>query len=75
MKMEKLTKFDVAEDLDTDELQILYLAEVAKENDPAALIKAIATVARQYEVTSRFCRIREFGCILRKERIQQHVQP
>ena len=43
--MEKLTKFDVAEDLDTDELQILYLAEVAKENDPAALIKAIATVA------------------------------
>ena len=44
--MEKLTKFDVAEYLDTDELQTLYLDEVAKENDPAALIKAIDTVAR-----------------------------
>ena len=38
-------------------------------------ISNIKTRARQYEVTSRFCRIREFGCILRKERIQQHVQP
>ena len=28
MKMEKLTKFDVAEYLDTDELQTLYLDEV-----------------------------------------------
>ena len=27
MKMEKLTKFDVAEYLDTDELQTLYLEE------------------------------------------------
>ena len=42
MKMEKLTKFDVAEDLDTDELQILYLAEVAKENDPAEYSHEIA---------------------------------
>lgn len=49
--MEKLTKFDVAEDLDTDELQILYLAEVAKKNDPAAFIKAIATVARAKGMT------------------------
>ena len=44
--MEELTKFDVAEYLDTDELQTLYLDEVAKENDPSALIKAIDTVAR-----------------------------
>ena len=36
--MEELTKFDVAEYLDTDELQTLYLDEVAKENDPSALI-------------------------------------
>ena len=39
--MGKLTKYDVAEYLDTDELQTLYLDEVAKENDPSALIKAI----------------------------------
>ena len=44
--MEKLTKFDAAEYLDTDELQTLYLDEAAKENDPTALIKAIDTVAR-----------------------------
>ena len=49
--MEKLTKFDVAEYLDTDELQTLYLDEVAKENDPAALIKAIDTVARAKGMT------------------------
>lgn len=51
MKMEKLTKFDVAEYLDTDELQTLYLDEVAKENDPSALIKAIDTVARAKGMT------------------------
>ena len=49
--MEKLTKFDVAEYLDTDEIQTLYLDEVAKENDPAALIKAIDTVARAKGMT------------------------
>lgn len=49
--MEKLTKFDVAEYLDTDELQTLYLDEVAKENDPSALIKAIDTVARAKGMT------------------------
>ena len=51
MKMEKLTRFDAAEYLDTDELQTLYLDEVAKENDPAALIKAIDTVARAKGMT------------------------
>ena len=49
--MEKLTEFDVAEYLDTEELQILYLDEAAKENDPAALIKAIDTVARAKGMT------------------------
>ena len=51
MNMEKLTKFDAAEYLDTDELQTLYLDEVAKENDPSALIKAIDTVARAKGMT------------------------
>ena len=37
--MEKLTKFDVAEYLDTDELNHLYFDEIAKDNDPAALSK------------------------------------
>ena len=49
--MEKLTKFDAAEYLDTDELQTLYLDEALKENDPAALIKAIDTVARAKGMT------------------------
>ena len=49
--MKKLTKFDVAEYLDTDELQTLYLDEVAKENNPTALIKAIDTVARAKGMT------------------------
>ena len=51
MKMEKLTKFDVAEYLDADELQTLYLDEAAKENDPSALIKAIDTVVRAKGMT------------------------
>ena len=36
-KMEKLTKFDVAEYLDIDDLQTLYLDATAKENDFAAI--------------------------------------
>ena len=35
--MEKLTKFDVAEYLYTDDLQTLYLDETAKKNDFAAI--------------------------------------
>ena len=35
--MEKLTKFDVAEYLDIDDLQTLYLDATAKENDFAAI--------------------------------------
>lgn len=49
--MEKLIKFDSAAYLDTDELQTLYLDEIAMENDPAALIKAIDTVARAKGMT------------------------
>ena len=41
-----LSKFDAAEFLDTEELQAGYLAEVAKENDPVELLKAIDTIAR-----------------------------
>ena len=58
--MEKLTKFDVAEYLDTDELQTLYLDEVAKENDPSVLIKAIDTVARAKGMTQRRKGSRDF---------------
>ena len=47
--MEKLTKSDAAEYLDADELQTLYLDEALKENDPAALIKAIDTAVREKE--------------------------
>ena len=50
-KMEELSEFDVAEYLDTDELQALYLDEVAKENDPAALIKAIDKAAKANGMT------------------------
>lgn len=49
--MEKLAKFDIAEYIDTYELQTLYLDEVAKENDSAALIRAIDTVARAKGMT------------------------
>lgn len=49
--MEKLTRFDAAEYLDTEKLQTLYLDEVAKENDPSAFLKAIETVARANGMT------------------------
>jgi len=44
--MLKITKFDTAEYLDTQESQAGYLAEVAKENNPAEFIKAIEVVVR-----------------------------
>ncbi len=49
--MEKLTKFDVAEYLDSEELQTLYFDEAAKDGDPTVLIKAIDTVARAKGMT------------------------
>ena len=50
--MEKLTRFDAAEYLDTEKLQTFYLDEVAKENDPVAFLKAIDTVARAKGMTN-----------------------
>ncbi len=44
--MENLRPFDMANYLDTEELQNEYLKLVSEENDPAELIKAIQTVAK-----------------------------
>ncbi len=44
--MEKLTEFDAAEYLDTEELQQGYLDLVAKEGTPEELLSAINTIAR-----------------------------
>ena len=44
--MVRLSEFDAAEYLNNEELQVGYLAEVAKENNPAELLKAIDTIAR-----------------------------
>lgn len=41
-----LSEFDAAEYLDDEELQARYLVEVAKENNPTELLKAIDTIAR-----------------------------
>ncbi len=41
-----LSGFDAAEYLDDEELQARYLVEVAKENNPTELLKAIDTIAR-----------------------------
>lgn len=49
--MEKLTKFDVAEYLDTEEVQNCYLNYVAEENSPEELLKAIRDVARARGMT------------------------
>ena len=49
--MDNITKFDVAEYLDTEELQDGYLRYVASENDPAELLKAIKDVAKAKGMT------------------------
>lgn len=49
--MLKVTKFDVAEYLDTPETQKEYLRLVAEENDPDAFIEAVADVARAQGMT------------------------
>lgn len=49
--MEELIEFDAANYLDDAETQNAYLAEVAKENDPAALLEAINTIARAQGMT------------------------
>lgn len=49
--MIETTEFDIADYLDTQELQDGYLEEIAKDNDPAELMKAIQTVARAKGMT------------------------
>ncbi|WP_027728829.1 addiction module antidote protein [Treponema sp. C6A8] len=49
--MEKLTEFDMAEYLDTEELQKGYLDYNAKEGTPEDLLSAINTVARARGMT------------------------
>ena len=46
MIMEKLTEFDMAEYLDTEELQQGYLDYNAQEGTPEDMLRAINTVAR-----------------------------
>lgn len=50
-EMLETTKFDVAEYLDTEEVQSCYLNYVAEENDPDELLKAINDVARARGMT------------------------
>ena len=49
--MEKLTEFDAAEYLDTEELREGYLELVAKDGTPEELLKAISDVARARGIT------------------------
>ncbi|MBQ2355507.1 MAG: putative addiction module antidote protein, partial [Treponema sp.] len=49
--MEKLTEFDMAEYLDTEELQQGYLDYNAKQGSPEDLLRAINTVARARGMT------------------------
>ena len=49
--MEKLTEFDMAEYLDTEELREGYLEYVAKEGTQEELLEAIKTVARARGMT------------------------
>ena len=51
--MEKLTEFDMAEYLDTEELQKGYLDYNAKEGTPKDLLRAINAVARGMTETAK----------------------
>ena len=44
--MVKLTKFDMAEYLDSEELMLEYLNQALSEDDPKAFLKALNTVSR-----------------------------
>lgn len=54
--MEKLTEFDMAEYLDTEELREGYLELVAKEGTQEELLKAISDVARAREMSKTVCK-------------------
>lgn len=51
--MEKLTEFDMAEYLDTEELRRGYLDYNAKDGTPEDLLNAIKTVARAKGMTTQ----------------------
>ena len=46
MKKSKITRLDIAEYLDSEEIVIGYLNLICQENDPALLLQAIGHVAR-----------------------------
>lgn len=46
MKGSKVTRLDIAEYLDSEEVVAEYLDLVCKENDPALLLRAIGHIAR-----------------------------
>lgn len=50
-KISELKRFDMAEHLDSEEAITQYLSIVLEENDPAALLKALGTVARARGMT------------------------
>ena len=51
IKIADLPRFDAAEHLDSEEAIAEYLAVVLEENDTAALVKALGTVARARGMT------------------------
>ena len=46
MKRGPLTRFDIAEYLDSEEMIAEYLNLICQENDPALLLRAIGHIAR-----------------------------
>ena len=46
MKKSPLTRFDIAEYLESEEMVAEYLNLICQENDPALLLRAIGHVAR-----------------------------
>ena len=68
--MEELTKFDVAEYLDTDELQTLYLDEVAKDNHVA---QSSYRYSSKGEMNRKQWILSREGCI--KLSLQTVIQP
>ena len=46
MKKNEITRFDIAEYLESEEMVAEYLNLICQENDPALLLRAIGHVAR-----------------------------
>lgn len=51
MKISELTRFDMADYLDSEEAIAEYLSLVIAENDSAAFVQALGTVARARNMT------------------------